>query len=156
MAGMAGARPGGGMRAGNGRRPGPAARAVRPAADAATSDSMIVLKVDADKLPKAADLKAQIFPTTFSISLADGEIRFVSRGAFPDLSVLIGTIPVAGHDAWRTIDARSNAAAASPTPATPGDRRSASERAGRRRGQRPGTRGRRGGRGRPAGGDPIS
>jgi hypothetical protein len=57
---------------------------------------MIVIKVDANKLPKAADLKAQLFPSTFSISVADQEIRFISRGAFPDLTMVIGTIPAAG------------------------------------------------------------
>jgi hypothetical protein len=60
------------------------------------NDSMIVLKVDSDKLPKAADLRAHLFPTTFSISVADQEIRLVSRGAFPDLSMVIGVIPAAG------------------------------------------------------------
>ena len=60
------------------------------------NDSMIVVKVDADKLPKAAELKAHLFPATFSISVADQEIRFVSRVAFPDLSMVIGVIPAAG------------------------------------------------------------
>jgi hypothetical protein len=59
-------------------------------------ESMIVLKVDADKLPKAADLKARIFPSTLAISPAKSEIRFVSRSAFPDLSLLVGAIPAAG------------------------------------------------------------
>jgi hypothetical protein len=62
----------------------------------AANDAMIVIKVDANKLPKAADLKAQLFPSTFSISVADQEIRFISRGAFPDLTMVIGTIPAAG------------------------------------------------------------
>jgi hypothetical protein len=64
--------------------------------DSATSESMIVLKVDADKLPKAADLKTKIFPTTLSIGVAEQELRLVSRGAFPDLSVLVGMVAGAG------------------------------------------------------------
>jgi hypothetical protein len=61
-----------------------------------TSESMITLKIDPDKLPKAADLRANLFASTLSASVADQEIRFVSRGAFPDLSLPIGLVPVAG------------------------------------------------------------
>jgi hypothetical protein len=57
---------------------------------------MIIIKVDADKLPKAGDLKAHLFPATFAIQVADQEIRFISRTAFPDLSVLVGMIPALG------------------------------------------------------------
>jgi hypothetical protein len=62
----------------------------------ASNDAMIVIKVDANKLPKAADLRAHLFPSTLSISVADQEIRFISRGAFPDLTMVIGAIPAAG------------------------------------------------------------
>jgi hypothetical protein len=62
----------------------------------AANDAMIVIKVDANKLPKAADLRAHLFPSTLSISVADQEIRFISRGAFPDLTMVIGAIPAAG------------------------------------------------------------
>jgi hypothetical protein len=85
--GAAGSRPGFGA---------PAAPTTSPTATSGSaSDSMIVLRVDADKLPKAADLKAQIFPSTFSVSTAGDEVRFVTRGAFPDLSLPIGMIPAA-------------------------------------------------------------
>ena len=115
---------------------------VRPAPP---NDAMIVIKVDADKLPKAADLKAHLFPTTFAISVADQEIRFVSRGAFPDLSVLIGMVPAVGMMPAVT-DARSDAAGTAGAARTAGDarRRPATRRrtAGRRPGGRPGGRGR--------------
>jgi hypothetical protein len=62
----------------------------------ATNDSMVVLKVDADKLPKAGDLKAHLFPSTYAISSSDAEIRFTLREAFPNLSVPIGLAPMAG------------------------------------------------------------
>ena len=61
-----------------------------------TDDSMVVLKVDSDKLPKAADLKANLFPSTLSVSVLDQEIQFVARGAFPNLSLPISLVPVAG------------------------------------------------------------
>jgi hypothetical protein len=48
---------------------------------------MIVLKVDADKLPSASDLKTHLFPATLSVTVTDPEIRFITRGAFPDLSL---------------------------------------------------------------------
>ncbi|MFI5459946.1 MAG: hypothetical protein ACHRXM_31385 [Isosphaerales bacterium] len=60
-----------------------------------TGDSMVVLKVDPDKLPKADDLKAHLFPSTLCIAVSDQEIRFVSRGAFPNLSLSAGLAPIA-------------------------------------------------------------
>jgi hypothetical protein len=51
---------------------------------------MIVIKVDADKLPTAADLKSHMFPSTLSVAVTDQEIRFVNRGAFPDISIPVG------------------------------------------------------------------
>ena len=57
---------------------------------------MIVIKVDPDKLPKASDLKAQLFPATLSVHVSDQDLRFITRTAFPDLSVLVGTIPAFG------------------------------------------------------------
>jgi len=67
-----------------------------PAATAAgsTGDSMVVLSVDADKLPKAADLKAYLFPGTLCFTASDQEIKLVSRGAFPDLSLPNGLAPI--------------------------------------------------------------
>jgi hypothetical protein len=51
---------------------------------------MIALKVDPDKLPSASDLKAHLFPETLSVTVNDPEIRIVTRGAFPDLSLPVG------------------------------------------------------------------
>jgi hypothetical protein len=85
--------PGGGA----GGRPGfggPSAPAATGSPDTSTSanDAMITLKIDSDKLPKAADLKSQIFPSTLSVSVNGEEIRLVTRGAFPDLSWPIGMV----------------------------------------------------------------
>ena len=96
--------PGGGMRAqGGGRAP---AAPVPGAANQATAaggntggaggDSAIVFNVDAEKLPKASDLKSHLFPSTLTISATDQYIRIVSREAFPDLGSLINTLPVLG------------------------------------------------------------
>ena len=60
------------------------------------NDAMIVIKVDSEKLPEASDLKAHLFPATLSVQGTDQELRFVSRTAFPDPSVLIGMIPAFG------------------------------------------------------------
>jgi len=77
----------------------PAGGSENPAAASteggSTGDSMVVLKVDPDKLPKAADLKAHLFPSTLCIAISDQEIRFVSRGAFPNLSLSAGLAPIA-------------------------------------------------------------
>jgi hypothetical protein len=62
------------------------------AASGTTTENMIVLKVDPDKLPSAADLKAHLFPTTLSVTVSDPEIRVVTRGAFPDLSLPLGMV----------------------------------------------------------------
>ena len=47
--------------------------------------AMIQFKIDADKLPKADDLKTYLFASTLSVTVSDQDIRFVSRGAFPSL-----------------------------------------------------------------------
>jgi hypothetical protein len=60
-----------------------------------TGDSMVVLKIDADKLPKAADLKAHIFPSVVWVAASPEDIRFVSRGAFPNLSFSTSLAPIA-------------------------------------------------------------
>jgi len=79
---------------------GPGGAARNPAAgsntSASTGDSMVVLKVDPDKLPKSADLKAYLFPSTLSVTVTNQDIRFVARGAFPDLSLPSGAAPIAG------------------------------------------------------------
>ncbi len=102
----------------------------------AANDAMIVIKVDSDKLPKAADLRAHLFPTTFSISVADQDIRFVSRGAFPDLSLAIGVVPAAGMMpplpmSDRTEQAQPGAAPGSVGETTPAPERLAGSRASR-------------------------
>jgi hypothetical protein len=89
--GMPGSRPGG---AGSGG--GPPGNPAAPGSGATENDGMIIIKVDSDKLPKASDLKSHLFPTTLSIQVADQEIRFISRSAFPDPSVLIGMVPAFG------------------------------------------------------------
>src|SRR5262249_61663189 len=64
-------------------------------AGSSNDDSMLVFKVDSEKLPKAADLKAFLFPSTLCITVSDNEIRLISRGAFPDLSLPNGLAPIA-------------------------------------------------------------
>jgi hypothetical protein len=49
--------------------------------------AMIQFKIDPDKLPKADDLKNYLFASTWSVSVSDEDIRVVSRGAFPNLSM---------------------------------------------------------------------
>ena len=71
--------PGGGM----GNQP------ANPSAAGSTGDSAIVFNIDAEKLPKSADLKSYLFPSTLTISVSDQDVRIVSRGPFPDFSALI-------------------------------------------------------------------
>jgi hypothetical protein len=87
-AGGPGGRPGFGPQANSGS--GSPAAAAGAAGSGTTTDDMIVLKVDPDKLPSASDLKAHLFPTTVSVTVSDPEIRIVTRGAFPDLSLPLG------------------------------------------------------------------
>jgi hypothetical protein len=54
-----------------------------PAGSGSAEDSMIVLKVDPAKLPKAEDLKALLFPTTLAVTTDDQTVRIVTREAFP-------------------------------------------------------------------------
>jgi hypothetical protein len=55
-----------------------------------TEGSMIQIKVEPDKLPKADDLKALMFPWTFSVAADDAAVQFVTRQSFPDLAVGTG------------------------------------------------------------------
>jgi hypothetical protein len=141
--------PGFGAPGGPGVPGGPGAPGA-PASGAAESDPMITIKVDSDKLPKAGDLKAHLFPATLAVQVADQEIRFISRTAFPDLSVLVGMVPalgmmprppVADQISGAQPGAAAEGAAGQPgaAPAAPGGRPAGP--AG------PGPRGRRGGRG---------
>ena len=83
--GQGGGRPGFGPQPNSGSNP-PAGSAGN-AGNGTTGDSMIVIKVDADKLPSASDLKTHLFPATVSVTVSDPEIRVVTRGAFPDISL---------------------------------------------------------------------
>jgi hypothetical protein len=58
------------------------------------SDIAITLQVDADKLPKAEDLKAFLFPSTLAVNVSDQDVRFTWRGAFPDIAAPIELAPV--------------------------------------------------------------
>jgi hypothetical protein len=62
--------------------PGVSGNSTTGSSDAA----MIQFKIDADKLPKAEDLKTYLFASTLSVTVSDQDIRFVSRGAFPNLA----------------------------------------------------------------------
>ena len=44
---------------------------------------MVVLKIDSDKLPKAADLKAYLFPSSLSIAVSDQDVKLVCARPFP-------------------------------------------------------------------------
>ncbi len=57
--------------------------------------AMIQFKIDADKLPKAEDLKTYLFASTLSVTVSDQDIRFVSRGAFPNLASPAGFVSMA-------------------------------------------------------------
>jgi hypothetical protein len=93
-----GGRPGGRggmMRAGGpGAMPTPPQGATTPGGSG-SDPSSFTFKIDADKLPKSSDLKPLVFPSMRSISVTNEDIRFVSRAAFPDLSVPIGLVPLA-------------------------------------------------------------
>ncbi len=56
--------------------------------------SMVIFQIDADKMPKSADLKPMVFPSAYWIAVTDQEIRFVSRSAFPDISGPISLVPL--------------------------------------------------------------
>jgi hypothetical protein len=76
--------------------PAPSPAATNPSSSGSSSEAgTVTFQIDADKLPKSSDLKALVFPSTYSISVTDKEIRFVNREAFPDVSVPIGLVPLA-------------------------------------------------------------
>ena len=77
------------------RSPGNVSGAQNPGGNSGNGSadaSMIQLKIDADKLPKAEDLKAYLFASTLSVTVSDQNIRFVSRSAFPNLASQGGTV----------------------------------------------------------------
>ncbi len=65
-----------------------------PGTSGSGGDDMIQLKVDADKLPKADELKKLITPSVAFINLSDAEVRITSRTAFPNLAVPINLAPL--------------------------------------------------------------
>ena len=71
--------------------PGVSGNSTTGSSDAA----MIQFKIDADKLPKAEDLKAYLFGSTLSVTVSDQDIRFESRGAFPNLASPFGVASMA-------------------------------------------------------------
>lgn len=74
--------------------------------------SMIQLKVDPAKLPKAEDLKALMFPGTFSIAVDDQSIRLVNRESFPNVLNSAAAGGVAGALLLPAIQAAREAARA--------------------------------------------
>jgi hypothetical protein len=64
------------------------------AAPGSGSDEPIVLKVDADKLPKAEDLESRLFPSTLAINVTEQDLRLTWRGAFLDLALPIELAPL--------------------------------------------------------------
>ncbi len=91
-----GGRPGGrgGMMMRAGGPPTPPQGATTPGGSG-SDPSSFTFKIDADKLPKSSDLQPLVFPSMRSISVTNEDIRFVSRAAFPDLTVPIGLVPLA-------------------------------------------------------------
>jgi len=83
-----------------------------PQAPGSTEPTMLQIKVDPAKLPKADDLKALMFPSTFAVVADDETIQFVTRGAFPDLAVGTATTGIASAIAMPGLIAARNAARA--------------------------------------------
>lgn len=54
-------------------------------ANANAGPAPIQFNIDPAKLPKAEDLRARMFPSTFSVVVDDQEVRLVSRASFPNL-----------------------------------------------------------------------
>jgi len=59
-------------------------------AQAGPDFSMIQIRVDPAHLPKADELKSLMFPSTTVVSVDDDSVRIVTRGAFPDVTALVG------------------------------------------------------------------
>jgi hypothetical protein len=85
----------------------------------AATSPMIQFNIPADKLPKADEIRARLFPGSFAVSADDQEIRFISRTAFPNVispSTVAG-IAVALPAIRQVQAARSGAPAAPPAEA---------------------------------------
>jgi len=50
------------------------------------ASAMLQFKIDPEKLPKADDLRAKMFPSSFAVSSDDQEVRIISRVAFPGIA----------------------------------------------------------------------
>jgi hypothetical protein len=70
---------------GRGGFPGAPGAPGGPGSGAANQEDMIQLKVDPAKLPKAEELKALMYPGTFSVVVDEQSIRFVNRESFPNV-----------------------------------------------------------------------
>jgi hypothetical protein len=65
-----------------------------PGASGSGGDDMVQLNVDADKLPKADDLKKLLSASIAFINVSDEEVRFTTRTAFPNLGLPIQVAPL--------------------------------------------------------------
>ncbi len=85
-----GSRPGGpgfGGPPGGGSRPGGPGFGGPPGANGASSssgDELLVLKIDAERLPKSEELRALLFPGLLTINTQGEEVRITGRVAFPN------------------------------------------------------------------------
>ncbi len=114
-----GTRPVGDRGPAGGPRRMPPPLAAQSGTPASTTDSAIIFNIDAEKLPKAADLKSFLFPSTLSIAVTDQDIRIVSREAFPDFASFFSALPAAGMmpGVQKLVDQSTKASAATAAPA---------------------------------------
>ena len=87
--------------------PGPGQPA--PADGAGAPGGAVIFTVDASKMPKADEIKALLFPSTYSISIEDQGIRILSRESFPNIA------PMFSIPALRNLPGMGG-----PPPGTPG------------------------------------
>jgi hypothetical protein len=98
-----------------------------PGGNAAAQESMIQIKVDPAKLPKAEELKALMSLGTYAVSVDDQSVRFVNRESFPNvvngagvgavaLALFLPAIKSAREKAMQELAARAAAAGGQPGP----------------------------------------
>ncbi len=75
-------------------RGGPGNPSGAAGASGSGGDDMIQFNIDADKLPKADDLKKLLSASVAFISLSDAEVRFTTRTAFPNFGLPIELAPL--------------------------------------------------------------
>jgi hypothetical protein len=78
--------------------------------------------ISASKLPKADDLRAKMFPTTFAIAAGEQEISIVSRMAFPSLGLSptsLAALPLMMPAIQASRDAAARAAGVDPSALPP-------------------------------------